>query len=456
MTYWTGRIGTSGKPRYIEIAEAIAEAIRTGQLHDGDRLPPQRRLADQLGLDFTTVSRGYVEARSRGLVTSHVGRGTFVTAATMPPEPMMAPAEVEEDLSMNLPPEPQDAALAAQMQQGLSHLAANILPLMRYQASLGSGRSIMAASSWLSSRGLVPKMERIAITPGAHATIAAVMSIVAQPGDRILCEGITYPGVRSIAGRLGMTLVGLPMDGMGILPDALEAAILREAPRALYLNPTLQNPTTITMPLDRRLEVAAILQRHGIPLIEDDAYGFIPHRSPAPIALSAPELTWYIGSVSKCVGAGLRLAYTVAPSGKECHALGQAVRALSVMSSPLSIALMSAWIEDGTADKIRRAIRAEATLRQKIAADSLEGLTYRSDPEAFNIWLSLPPGISRADVVGRMAGRKIGLMPADAFTVAGPAENMLRVCLGGSIAQEALKQHLLFLANALTPHVYMG
>ena len=113
--------------------------------------------------------------------------------------------------------------------------------------------------------------------------------------------------------------------------------------------------------------MAEVLRRHALTLIEDDAYGFIPAKAPAPIALSAPELTWHIGGLAKCIGAGLRLAYTVAPTAKCAFRLAQAIWALAVMPSPLSTALVTQWIEDGTADRIRRFIRAESAARQAIA-----------------------------------------------------------------------------------------
>ncbi|HMF69680.1 MAG TPA: GntR family transcriptional regulator, partial [Phyllobacterium sp.] len=80
MTVWTPDLSDNPSPHYIAIADVIAFDIRSGRLRAGDRLPPQRELARQLGIDFTTVARGYAEAKKRGLVDSHVGRGTFVLA----------------------------------------------------------------------------------------------------------------------------------------------------------------------------------------------------------------------------------------------------------------------------------------------------------------------------------------------------------------------------------------
>ncbi|MBO0905973.1 PLP-dependent aminotransferase family protein [Jiella sonneratiae] len=453
---WLPELTKSGKPLYLEIADAIATDVSAGRLKAGDRLPPQRRLAKRLAIDFTTVSRAYAEARQRGLVDSHVGRGTFVEAGEALAARPDASREAAEDLTMNMPPEPTDPVLLAKMREGLGYVGANLVALLRYQATTGSEKDKVAASSWLSMRGMVPKLERIAVTPGAHPTITAILSILARSGDTILCEEITYPGLRAIAGLMNLRVVGLKMDRDGILPDALEAAIAAHTPKALYVNPTLQNPTTVTMPTARRLAVAEILTRHGLAAIEDDAYGFIPLKAPAPLAVSAPDLIWHIGGLAKCIGAGLRLAYTVAPSGKDALLLANALKAVSGMASPISMALATQWIEDGTADMIRRFNRAESEARQRIAAEALEGFDYDTNQHAFNIWLRLPDGFSRADLMGRMAGRHVGITPSDAFTVCGPPEETVRVCLGGQITRDRLKTELMVMASALHSPAWGG
>jgi DNA-binding transcriptional MocR family regulator len=457
MRNWVPELGLSGKPRYLEIADAIERDTNSGLLSAGDRLPPQRRLAEVLGLDFTTISRAYTEAQSRGLVDSHVGRGTFVRARPATAAPTVNPLRArEQDLSMNLPPEPDDPALLAAMRAGLESVGANLVPLLRYQSAVGSEMDRAAALSWLSMRGMVPNLDRIAVTPGAHATMAAVLNILASPGDTILCEAITYPGLRSIAAWAGLRLVGLPVDGSGIVPEALSDAILKHEPKALYLNPTLHNPTTLTIPAERRMEIADLLQRHGLPLIEDDAYGFIQPNAPPPFATLAPALTWHIGGLAKCVGAGLRLAFTIAPDSRSQFQLSQALRVTNVMASPLSMALVTRWIEDGTADRICRFIRAESAARQEIAATLLQDFHFDAAPHAFNVWLKLPAGVSRAELMGRMNGQGIGLIPSDAFTVLGAADEHVRICLGGSISRSGLRNGLSFLASSLNGDVWLG
>ncbi|OYX14970.1 MAG: GntR family transcriptional regulator [Rhizobiales bacterium 32-66-8] len=353
MTDWTPDLTATGKPRYLAIADSIAADIAAGRLTAGDRLPPQRALAQRLGMDFTTIARGYVEAQKRGLVDARVGQGTFVraaAAASAPPARRRASEPV--DLTMNLPPEVDDPELLARMAGGIEALRADLVPLLRYQGFGGQPADKAAAGLWLARRGLAPAADRLFITPGAHAALMAILTQLAKPGDTILCEALTYPGLRALAAQLSLTLVGLPMDAAGIDPQAFRAAATRLKPKALYLTPTLQNPTTRTVPPARRADIVAVARDLGVPLIEDDAYGFIPPDGPLPLAALAPDLTWYVASLAKCLGAGLRCAYVVAPEARAAWPFAATMRATTVMASPLTVALATHWIEDGTGDAL--------------------------------------------------------------------------------------------------------
>src|ERR1700682_4378228 len=103
MGDWCPDLSEIDKPRYLAIADAIDEDIRNGRLSPSDRLPPQRKLAQRLDIDFTTVARGYIEAQKRGLIESRVGRGTFVRAMPRPKSTARPPRVELVDLSMNLP-----------------------------------------------------------------------------------------------------------------------------------------------------------------------------------------------------------------------------------------------------------------------------------------------------------------------------------------------------------------
>lgn len=181
MENWPQRIEQSSKPRYLAIADCIAQDMKDRVLLPGDRLPPQRRLAAIIGVDFTTVSRGYTEAISRGLVESHVGRGTFVLPQKSFSEISDERRALANDLTMNAPPEPTDPELLERMRSGLSAVSNDLVHLLRYQNPIGGDIDKEAASIWLSMRGLVPNLDRVAVTPGAHATMLAILTILARP-----------------------------------------------------------------------------------------------------------------------------------------------------------------------------------------------------------------------------------------------------------------------------------
>ncbi len=449
MKDWVPKINEKEGPVYLSIAQAIAQDIASGVLTPGDRLPPQRKLAARLDVDFTTVARGYVEAGKRGLIESTVGRGSFVRSNAALRDEGDPRRQLLADFSMNMPPEPDDPVLVARMQDGFASVARDLLPLLRYQGFGGAAVDKDAASAWLGRRALVPAQERIFVTPGAHPALVGIFSLLARAGDTLLCEAITYPGVRSIAVQLGLNLVGLETDGDGILPEALEEAIRKHRPKALYLNPTLQNPTTVTIPEKRRTQICTVARRHRLTIVEDDAYGFIPTHGPAPLAAIAPDLCWHIAGLAKCIGAGLRLAYVVAPDTRAGWSFNAAMRALTVMASPVTVAVTTRWIEDGTADMILRFIRAEAAARERLASQFFEPGTYLSDPLSFNIWLPLANGWTRSAFVGHVRRTGIGIVASDAFTVGATPMEAVRLGLGGPISRDRLKLGLEFVSHAL-------
>src|SRR5262249_33826765 len=185
---------------------------------------------------------------------------------------------------------------------------------------------------------------------GAHAALLGIRGVLARAGDVLLSESLTYPGARSIAAQLALRHVGIAMDDEGLDANAFADACARLAPRALYVNPTLLNPTTHTISQRRRVEIVGIARRFGVAIVEDDPYGFLPGDGPAPFAALAPDITWHVAGLAKCLGAGLRIAYVVAPDVRAGWVFASSVRTATLMASPVTIALATRWITDGTAD----------------------------------------------------------------------------------------------------------
>lgn len=450
-TFWVPAISKAAGPVYLAIADAIEADIRSGRLSLGKRLPPQRALAEALDIDFTTVTRGYAEARKRGLVEGKVGQGTYVRGRPAAPVGAKPPRSGLVDMSMNLPPRFDDAALTARMWQGIAGLEAEegLDLLLRYQQPGGTGRDRAAGAAWLSERLPDVSLDRILVCPGAQGALLAVTSMLAAPGDTVCAEMLTYPGFRAVAAHLQLNLVGVAIDEQGLIPEAFEEICRHHRPKALYCNPTLNNPTTITLPLARRQAIADIAARYDVAIIEDDAYGALPVAPIPPFAAIAPSLTYHIAGLAKCLSPALRIAYLVAPNIRMAARLAGIIRATSAMAPPLSAAIASRWIEEGTADAVLAAIRAEAKERQTIARAILPEKAMLADVEGFHGWLRLPSSWSRGDFATRLRSAGVGVVVSDAFALGSPPE-AVRIGLGAADNIEHLGHSLGIVSDLLS------
>ncbi|MGQ0698952.1 MAG: aminotransferase-like domain-containing protein [Panacagrimonas sp.] len=451
---WKLGLAASDKPAYLALADAIAEDIRDGRLSAQDRLPPLRRLAQELSLNYTTAARGYKEARARGLIESNFGKGCFVCTSAASVSNRSARSVSLVEMTMNLPPEPQDVVLLARMRRGMAQvLEQSDLPgLLRYQEFGGSEEERDAGRRWLAP--LLPgiSVERVLICPGIQSALVALFSTLVRPGEVMCCEDITYPGVKALSAQFGIRLHGLPMDAEGILPKDFETACRLHRPKALYCNPTLQNPTTTIFSAERRSTLVAIARQYGVAIVEDDAYGLLPLSAPPPIAQLAPELTWYISGLAKHLGAGLRIAYLVAPDARAAKRLLSTLRATTIMAAPMTMLLATRWINDGSADVMLHAIRRESQLRQQMAADILPRGSFVGKPEAFHLWLRLPPPWNRIGFTTHLRLRGVGVVGSDAFAATSTPPEAVRVCLGGAGTRLDCRHALELIADALAQH----
>ncbi|NIX77318.1 PLP-dependent aminotransferase family protein [Microvirga terricola] len=445
------QIESKSGPKYLAIAEALLADVQSGRLKPGHRLPPQRQLAKELGVDLTTVTRAFNEARRMGLIEANAGRGSFIRGRSSERDDAAPAGSPIIDLSMNMPPQPPEARLRERIQEGVASVLSAPHGLMRlhYQESVGAGPDRVAAVRWLEPRvGPVP-VDRVVVASGAQGALYAIVRVLVQPDEAVSVPALTYPGLRAIAEQLKVRLVPVAMDGEGLDPAALDEACGRESPKAVYCVPTIHNPTSATMSLKRREAIAEVARRRGIAIIEDDAYGALPREAPKPIAALAPDVTWHIATLSKCATPALRTAYVITPGLADTLRLAAEIRAMTLMAPPLMAALGSKWILDGTLDAITAAIRRESAARQAIALRVLHGLDVQAHPEGHHLWLTLPERWHRADlnVYARQSG--LALVPSEAFAV-GPAPNAIRVSLGAAQNKAVLERGLGVLATVLS------
>jgi DNA-binding transcriptional MocR family regulator len=445
---WIADIPAGSGPRYLAIANAIGAAMDRGALAPGDRLPPHRSLAAALGVDLTTVTRAYAEARRRGLLDSAVGSGTYIRRLAGEDG---SPASV--DMSMNIPPAPADVSLRDLLREGFAKIlrGADVATLMAYRAGAGSREERAAGAAWLAPVcGALPAA-RILVCAGAQSAMLAVASSLVRSGDVVATEAMTYPGFRALAAHMGLRLAGVATDAEGIIPAALEEICRREMVRAIYCTPTIHNPLAVTMGLARREAILAVARKYDLPVIEDGAYALYPHNPLPALAALAPERVYHIATTAKSLSPGLRLAYVALPEGVTPAGVIAPLRATSMMASPLLVGLVTGWIRDGTAGAILAGIRAEAVARQILAAGILPHDAVTAHPEGLHIWLTLPAAWPRQDFTAYVRSQGLALVPADAFaaTPGAAIPNAVRVALGVAADHEKLAQALKSLAAAM-------
>ncbi|HAY48552.1 MAG TPA: PLP-dependent aminotransferase family protein [Thalassospira sp.] len=465
MTMWLPNLSEAGGPVYREIAQAIREAVKDGSLKPGDRLPTHRDLAYHLGVTVGTITRSYREAERLGLVAGEVGRGTYVLdniqseldmAATAPipmaftnnlaqmgRKPALAhgAADDSEDTGpinfrMNCPLPPQEGHI----RQTLLEIAGTmpIDDMVSYKSEYGVAHQREALAHAAGRVGLDDNPERVLPTAGVQHGMTVSLLATVRPGDLVLCEELTYPNLRSLANLLQFRLRGVTMDDQGILPEALENICRTQSPRAIYLMPTLHNPLCSTMDQQRRIEIAEILRKYDLTLIEDGIYHFLDPDAPPPLSCFAPERSIYLDGVSKSIGGGLRVGYIHAP-GEMIGKLASAIRSTCWMVSTINLELVTRMIMDGSLAQYEAWHRNEAAQRLAVILGTLKGYDVRFHPTNYHIWLELPDHIDPGELVMNAANSGVLLTAAQQFSV-GHVPRGLRLCFGAERSAERLRR----------------
>ncbi|MCG8494176.1 MAG: PLP-dependent aminotransferase family protein [Sneathiellales bacterium] len=448
MAIWIPTLDDRKGPKYLQIVDAMAEDIRIGKLTAGTRLLPHRELAYQLGISANTTSRAYAEGVKRALLRAEVGRGTYVrspdTAAPGGELNTLLRSGAESgpvDLSRNLP-FPGFAEVYIQDVFASLGSMTGVSALLDYQTKDDLARHLEAGKIWLESCGLQAETGSVLSTMGGqHGLLCSLMALL-RPGDLLLTEALTYMPVCALADALGAKTGSVEMDEEGVLPEAFEEACRTSKPKAFYLTPTLQSPTTVTLSDMRRQAIADIAEKYNVFLIEDDVFGPLKTDSPAPLAMKAPDRTFYISSLSKSVAPGLRVGFLSAPH-RLMPALRQAVNLSVWMTPPLNLEIATRLILEGTARELSHQQSMLAARRQRLARSVLGEIPYKADPHGFHLWLPLGDEI-KADVF-RSQCSQMGVLVSEArhFTAHhGKAREAIRICLSHEIEEARVRQGL--------------
>jgi DNA-binding transcriptional MocR family regulator len=436
------------KFEYLKLADTVAAEIANGALKPGDRLPPQRSFAYQRKIAVSTASRVYTELLRRGLVIGEVGRGTFVSGETRRGGnlTLAEPRGVRIDLEVNYPLLPTQSAMIARSLEGLERPEALDIAL-RQATSVGTAAARTVATEFLTRKDWSPDPDQMVFTANGRQCIAAALAAAVPNGGRCGVEALTYPFIKDIAARLGVTLVPLAMDEDGVRPDAVQKAVREAHVSALYIQPTIHNPLGITMPTARRAELVRVVQKLDLTIIEDTVYSFLGDRT--PLAALAPDHCIVLDSLSKKVAPGLALGLIVSPTRLRERVMA-AVRSGGWTASGFALAAGQRMMGDGTVSELVRLKRIDAARRQQMAARYLAGFEIQADPQSYHLWLSLPSHWRSQTFVAAAARRDIALTPSTTFAVSpGHAPNAVRLALGAPTFEQ-LEQALRTLSGMLT------
>jgi DNA-binding transcriptional MocR family regulator len=431
-------------PIYQRLADAIGARIASGELVGGERLPPHREIARTLGINVTTVTRAFSALQERGLVEARPGRGTLIVSRETE-EASFKSAPSDEagliDLSVNRPATPAYAEALAAL---LPRLAKDrrFGALQDYHAPEGPLWARAAVASWLNGVAGSGDASRVVLTDGAQHGLACVLRALAQRGDVILADSITYQGISALCRSQGLDLRGLAIDREGMRPDVFETACATLRPRAVFLVPSLHNPTTITLSEARRHALIVVARRHNVLIIEDDVYRPLLDQAIPSFAALEPELTVYISGLSKCVAPGLRYGFVVAPRA----VLGNVAAALRIdcwSISPLTALVATNLIEDGAITRIIDFQREELRRRQAILREALTAFDVQTQETSPHAWLHLPEPWRGAAFARACRQRGVGVLPADAFAVGRETlAHAVRINLGAAPSHVELRSAL--------------
>nr|WP_309502223.1 PLP-dependent aminotransferase family protein [uncultured Roseovarius sp.] len=452
-TIWTPDFTRKSDPKYIVLIQYIREAIRSGRLTPGTRMPPVRELAWKLGITPGTVARAYKLATDEGLVEAAVGRGTFVTGA---PQPVVAPPEPLINFTQSglldfraarVPEVGQSRAIRAVLQQLGQMQDAPYLDYPTSQTDLAARQQVVGWIGQDRAGRLTP--DDIVLGLGAQNTVMMVLQACLHgPSPVVLTESLAYPGVRHAARLLRAQLIGVEIDEEGLRPDRLEEALRRHGGQVLLLSPHAHSPTTARMGLERRQRIADIAERYQLQIIEDDCHVINRPDMPSFRAI-CPERGWFVSSLTKSVSAALRFGFAACPADQAPVARQVAQSTFYGLPQPM-LDLCAELIRSGEAERIRAQVEAEIARRVRIAVNILGQWDIHWRTDIPFLWLRLPQGWRGSTFAMACEAEGMRIKPADEFAPPdGVAPHAVRLTLNAVADVAALEDGLRRIADLL-------
>jgi 2-aminoadipate transaminase len=476
----------SSVPLYQQICQALREAILAGQLAEGTRLPTERALARELGINRTTVMNAYNELASEGLIEGHVGRGTLVRRniysyadddfEVEEPSWLYGLSAGEETLGPDahllseiaLMGERRDviALSAGTPATGLlpvemitSLFANDLLPARQTALGYCPVEGLLSLRRGIAERmrgrGVAVDAQHILVLSGSTQGIGLVGRLLLRPGDEVVVEVPTYLGAIQAFRALGVRVLGVPMDSDGMRVDLLESILARHRPRLIYTQPTFQNPTGATMSVDRRRRLLLMARRYQTPILEDDPYGelYLEGKGPAPLkAIDTSGQVIYLSTFSKILAPGLRVAWLAAPEPMvERLSLHKQMFDLSTNSLgqwAVSEILQRNLLDDHLA-MVREQYRHKRDVMLRAIANCWPQAVRVNRPTGgFHLWCRLPSDLRARALLREAAGERVTFVIGEPFHVDGGGQLQFRLSFAAP-DEEHIEEGIRRIGNAI-------
>ena len=280
--------------------------------------------------------------------------------------------------------------------------------------------------------GISAGPENILITCGSQQALDLIGKVFIDPGDQIIVEKPTYLGALQAWNAYEANFLGVPIDAEGVRLDELEQA-LEAGGKFIYLMPNFQNPTGVTLSLERRKRLVELVAKHEVPLIEDDPYGQLryegKHITPL-FALDGPDVI-YLSTFSKILSPGLRLGWMIAPPDI-IHRLVQAKQGTDLHTSTLIQMVVYEVSHGGFLDRQVRAIRSVYRERRDSMLSAMKkyfpaGVTWTHPQGGLFLWVTLPAILDSAEVLREALKERVAFVPGASFYADGSGANTMRL-----------------------------
>lgn len=441
------------RPYYSSIASLLEQDIINGFLAPGTKLPPQRELADFLDLNFTTITRAYKICEEKGLIYAVTGSGTFVAPnATRSITISMDKTENLIDLGFVASFEQTNTIVKDIIQKVVDKRY--LVQLLNYNDPTGIPHQKTAALNWMQSFGIQTDQEHIAIVSGSQNALAIALAALFESGNRIATDLYTYSNFIELAKMFHVQLVPILGDQFGMLPDELDKQCSQTNIHGIFLMPSCCNPTTIMISDSRKQELATVIRKHRLILIEDDIHAFLTagiiSDYQQPMFNLLPEQTVYICGTSKSICSGLRVAYIIYGDALREKIL-RAIFNINVKTSSLDSEVITELILSGKAQEIVTQKKQLAHSANDIYSEYFPLRRNIGHPLSFYRWLPIQEHYDSLQLEMELNRNGIRVFHSDRFLSGQTTpDKYLRIALSSTNSFDELKLGLKILKQYLS------